>query len=482
MSDSLELQLRAAFDTRLETLRPEREDRLCAFDYGSRASFVRRRLAAFSAAVTVSVAGLVAAILLLASGASVAFAGWTAIPHSASVGAISHARRVCGSVAPGHVLASEARGPYTAIVFIKDAKAAECVVKQSHVVVSLATTYPLRVYASATPEKVMLPVVTERTFGKAANQLRVLNQRYQETPNQEFKVENGLLDEIQATESGPGSVSMALGIAGHDVTGVTFVLRDGHHVRATVEHRWYVAWWPGAAKPGGAEAERVAVTTASGTRASQLPPPVRLGTYRPSKCSPGDPCSVLLPLKLTPAIAPILAEHFAMFRTTPVVKQSAEPRGVRRMFDLFSGPIREPMTMQNGRSLGLDPAQARSVKLGSDITFWFIPGSEGSCQARILHDGGDGASCGPTTSPLSYGVIDSPGTVDIHGSTKYVIGGWVPNGNRTISIRLASGQWQAVPVKHNAFVAYFNSSPVSVRFRSGFGRIVTRVAPVPNEI
>jgi len=149
------------------------------------------------------------------------------------------------------------------------------------------------------------------------------------------------------------------------------------------------------------------------------------------------------------------------------------------MFESLSGTF--PLSTRGGRSYGLDPAQARSLKLGPNITFWFIPGSEGSCDARTQH-GGASASCGPPTSPLSYGVIDSPGTVTIHGITEYVIGGWVPNGNRTISIRLASGSWHVVRVKHNAFVAYFNSSPVSVRFRTGFGRVVTRVAPTPNEI
>jgi hypothetical protein len=47
-----------------------------------------------------------------------------------------------------------------------------------------------------------------------------------------------------ALSRSPESLQVVSGQVGREVRRVTFVLRDGARVRATIGHGWYVAWWP----------------------------------------------------------------------------------------------------------------------------------------------------------------------------------------------------------------------------------------------
>jgi hypothetical protein len=457
-----------------------------------------RRWAAMSAGALALAAVAGIAIALLSTGTTAAFAGWTATPSAPTAGALAAARTACGNVPTTDVLAADARGPYTAIAFTRAGKPWQCVVKGSHVVVDVSNRYPVRAYASVPPGKVMLPVITQKTFGSANAQRRALIDRWLNVTagksSQPFKraiaLRATLRMEIAATMSGPDTLSAVIGVAGSGVRAVTFILADGDRVQATVEHGWYVAWWPGASKPGGATAVRVAVTTSSGTHSSPLPAPPKLDvSYQlPAQgCVPGDRCSVLVPLELTAKVAKSLTAHFSMFRDTAPTELSREPTAVQRLIQssASSGRFRgdrgiESMQMRTGMSLGLDAAQARSLYLGNHITLWLIPGSEGTCRLRVSAGGG-GGSCGPVNSLLRYGAIENAGTVTVHGVTRYLLGGFVPDGNPTITVRLDSGAARTIPVKHNAFTSSFTSQPASVTFKDAAGKVITDPAPGPNE-
>jgi hypothetical protein len=491
MSNPVANEVRAVVRTRMEAVSPDRIEQLTAREYHP-CEHVLPLLPTASAGLATILVAILVVVLSLSSNTPVAFAGWTATPAVASVSVVTAARRACGHVPASDILASEARGPYTAIVFVSAGKPRQCVVEGNRVLLEASTRYRVHAYASVPADKAMLPMITQKTFGKTTAQLNHLQNRYQTVASDSdgsYAQPNALLADINATLTGPNSMSAALGTVGTDVTGVTFILKDGNHIHATVKNGWYVAWWPGATRPGGGEPERVAVTSTSGTRSAALPPPARLGTYRtPRGCVIGASCSPLVPIEAAPVIARRLARAFAMFHQTPAANESKAPAIVRSMlqrWNALSQPrgtyLSDAISMRTGNSLGLDPAQKRSPRLGPKITFWFMPGSQGSCQARA-QAGSGGGGCGPADTPLRYGVIDDPGLMTVHGVQRYVIGGWVPNGNRTIKIVLASGATKEVPVKHNAFVAYLTSGPVRLIFKNGFGKTTNEPAPAANEV
>lgn len=487
MSDPLELeQVRAAVAARMESVSPERAARLRELDYRPRRRRATRLVPAVGAAATAFAAAVVAAVLLLLSGGTpVAFAGWTSAPAQPSTSSLNAARTACGRVPATGVIAAETRGPYTAIAFARDGKLLQCVAKGSHMVVKLSTLYPTRVYATAPPDKAMLPVITQQVFGTAAARLRALNADYQDLgedgTNSYFERANALLAAIDATKSGPDSVSVAIGAAGTNVAGVTFILRDGDRVQATVEHGWYVAWWPGTAHPGGGTARRVAVTTAAGTKSSPLPTAPKLGTVtrNPKQCIVGDSCSVLVPLAVTPTLPAALTSDFSLFRDTPPAKTSNEPGIVRRVLGRLGGtgtlvgsPGFVTSQEQYGVSYGLDFKQVRGVKLGAGSSEWIVPGSEAVCTANVRH-GGATASCGQLSGILQHGAIGSGSSTTAAGVSTYRIGGFVPDGNPTVTVHMASGAKRIIPVRHNSLAASFTSQPRSVTFKNAYGKTVT---------
>lgn len=56
------------------------------------------------------------------------------------------------------------------------------------------------------------------------------------------------------------------GHVGRSVTGLTFTLKDGTHVQASVEKGWFLVWWPG---PQGALVGERVITVVHGTASTQ---------------------------------------------------------------------------------------------------------------------------------------------------------------------------------------------------------------------
>jgi hypothetical protein len=526
MNDPLTQQIRDALTARMDSVAPESAARLRAHDYRPR----RHRLPVVPAISTGAAAcGAIAItlILMLSSGTTTAFAGWTSTPSPASAGAVAAARKACGGMPASGVLASEARGPFTAITFVRDDEPTQCVVKGSTQIVSLSTKYPTKLYESVPSGKAMEPVITQQVFGKTKTRIRALEDASVNEPNAGLQLfarrkelekilalkgrartqalkaykakvraqakvynkryavyakrEQAQEKEIAGAMTGPGSLSAAIGLTGRDVTGVTFILADGDRVQATVEHGWYVAWWPGASRPGGGNAVRVQVTTASSTRSSALPqqPLVDVSYSLPVKgCVVGDACSVMVPVLLTPGVPRFLTEHYAIFHELPPASPSSEPKTVKLMIDRFTdsgqflgSPVEETM-MGRGFTLGLDASQVRGVQLEHGNSAWLIPGSEGICMVFIQHGGG-GGSCGPGLGSLKRGGFMTGGGSSITGGSTYSIEGFVPNGNATVAIKLRSGAIKHVAVKDNAVVATFHTQIVSISFLNTAGKRVT---------
>ncbi|MFZ1993965.1 MAG: hypothetical protein WAU75_07640 [Solirubrobacteraceae bacterium] len=244
MSDLPESELRTAFAARLATVSPEREARLSAFDYRSRARRHRRVWAAMGTAGTALTGGVVAAILMLSSGASVA-EGWTAVPSAPSAAAVAAATAACNwvnelndrngpPILSGTPVLTDGRGSYTAAIYV-DGHVAHICISNGHHEATGITTNPRILSVEAAP---------------GADQLGNPSGGGGSAPG--FPGSSGQEQDVQ-------------GLAGSDVSAVTFEFADGRTVEATVQNGWYFAWWPGDSWPSS-----VRVTTSTGTLTSSM--------------------------------------------------------------------------------------------------------------------------------------------------------------------------------------------------------------------
>jgi len=240
MSELSESKLRSAFATRLQGLSPDREARLCAVDYRSRARRRRRVWAATGTGTTALTGGVVAAVLLLTSGASVA-QGWTAVPNAPSASAVARATAACnwlnrGNRPPtltGTPVLTDARGSYTAALYVSGNVVQTCISNGQHHGTGLSTnSRQLGFETVPGPDQLGDP---SGDGGRAPG------------------------------FPGSGQEMDVQGLAGSNVSAVAFEFADGNTVVATVQNGWYFAWWPGRAWP-----TSVKVTTTSKTATSPM--------------------------------------------------------------------------------------------------------------------------------------------------------------------------------------------------------------------
>jgi hypothetical protein len=212
-----------------------------------------------SAAGAAGIGGIVAAVVTL-SGATPAFAGWTASPSVAADGASTSATTACANQlasmrgGPGRVTwtptATDVRGPYVLEALASGSKSATCLTGPSVTSVSLDSGGG-SLSSSGTATGVD-PGGTSSTSnypsGDAVNELTLSS----------LNTQNGApFDTLEGTVS-PG------------VTAVSLVLSDGQSLQATVGGGLVLAWWPNGSTPVSAQ-----VTTAAGTTTQSL------GTFGP---------------------------------------------------------------------------------------------------------------------------------------------------------------------------------------------------------
>ncbi len=165
-------------------------------------------------------AGVVAAVVLLSSSAPAAYAGWTPVPTTPSPAALASATAACnwerrglsGPVMHGRPVLSDARGRYTAALYVFGDRVFECISDgiRDHTGSGM-NNMTLRFYAAPRPDQLGLPAGgggSAPGFSPA---------------DQETHLE---------------------GRAGSDIATVTFTFADRTTVHATVQNGWYFAWWP----------------------------------------------------------------------------------------------------------------------------------------------------------------------------------------------------------------------------------------------
>ncbi len=178
----------------------------------------------------VAAAGTLAAVLLLAGGASNAFAGWTSKPTAPTRAQLAAADSYCANNVPDPGLPlklTDTRGPFTIAVYSDGSSNDFC------------TTGPSFQNASGWSTSPPVSVPAGHLY---------------------------LWDDHTATADGqPYGIMIAR--AADDVTAANITLDDGTVVTATVQNGWAVAWWPGTQHVGSAQ-----LTTPSGAQTQTFPP------------------------------------------------------------------------------------------------------------------------------------------------------------------------------------------------------------------
>jgi hypothetical protein len=215
-----------------------------------------RRLALSGVGALVA-AGAVAAVLLVVfagTGTPNAFAGWTATPTRPASGQTATALHDCSSrlaaASPGNPaadwqpLATDTRGPFTAMILKGDQATATCLTGPSFTTVGVNTTQgggSQHLLSGTGPNS----AVTSLLNPTAAGPITTAAEAQTSLDGQPYTLLQGQL------ESG--------------VTGVTLGLTDGSQVQATVAGGSFVAWWPTNATAASAQA-----STSSSVTAQQL--------------------------------------------------------------------------------------------------------------------------------------------------------------------------------------------------------------------
>jgi hypothetical protein len=456
MTDTEQLAMvREAVTARMETVSDDRLALLLAHDYHPREHRIRRwpTVGAFVATLGITAGILVAA---LSTGATSAFAGWTPVPQQATVAAIAKARGACNQVPAGNVVASESRGPYTAIVYTRDGNPWQCVSEGTKTLLNKTTAYPLNVVVKPGAGKVSLPMFNHTARGRAATRVGMLNRQLMRASDQ-AQIKKLVL-QIFATETSAEGLTAASGYLGSGVTAVTFVLHDGTHVKATVGAGWYLAWWPGSNRPYAKYPAEILITTATGTHRAPYSQRFLRRYYRPCwRSCIGRPVT-----EIDAGVATAIIRNFGLFRREPTKATNVDQLPKRLRNELgFPERVRS--------QFGLDESQARVVWFGRNHGVLAIPGREGLCDIQIP-DGGGG--CEPLME-VGHGINGEMGSgVEPDGRYHAWVEGLVPDGFTKVTVRLASGRTTTLRVRDNAYLGTFSQRAEGVSARNAAGRVI----------
>lgn len=240
MTDQLEQNLRDAFSYRDAQLDPRAITRLRARNYRPRRGR-GGRLPAFGAIGATGLATAAGLIVALGSSAAPAFAGWQSTPTVVAPTQTVQAQQDCGQ-GVGSPLLTDARGPYTAAIYV-DSNTSDVCLSGNGISLSSSST-------------------TSQKGNMAADGI-------------EFGG-HGMRD------SAGSALTLSVGRVGSGVTAVALELSDGSSVQATVSNGWYLAWWP-----GDVSATQAQITTASGTNTVTYPAAPALTCPSGGSCATG---------------------------------------------------------------------------------------------------------------------------------------------------------------------------------------------------
>jgi hypothetical protein len=256
----------------------------------SRTTRPRRLWAAIGASGSAVIGGIIATLVVLSSGASIAYAGWSSTPSAPTAAAVAYAMAQCnrvrfpppgsndttGSDSPvflGQPVLTEARGVYTALVAVTNGQAYGCLVGPDHAkpFTQFSTESFGPVQSSPDPDQIGVPYTEHAHTSRSDVQL---------PPAVTNVAGNATVQHM----TGAGYGDSVLGQAGADVQSVSFTFDDGNTVTASVENGWYFAWWPWTST-----ATTVTVTTSNGTTSSPVTSHWMLSTVAVLPgCQPGS--------------------------------------------------------------------------------------------------------------------------------------------------------------------------------------------------
>lgn len=225
------------------TAAPSSRGSLTAAPAGQRRRSLRLALGGVGALAAAGTAAAVLVVVFAGTSAPKAFAGWTAAPTRPASGQSTTALNDCTSqlanASPGvpatdwQPLATDTRGPFTAMILQGDQATATCLTGPSFTTVGVNTTAgggSQHVLSGSGPNS----AVTALLDPNAAGPVTTAAQAQTSVDGQPYTLLQGQL--------GPGT------------TGITLVLSDGSHVQATVAGGSFVAWWPNHASATSARA------------------------------------------------------------------------------------------------------------------------------------------------------------------------------------------------------------------------------------
>lgn len=421
----------------------------------------RRAFAVLSAGASALAAVFVIAVVLLSSGTTAAFAGWTAAPSQPTARQLTVARAVCGNVPATALIAAEARGPYVAIAYTRDGRPWQCLTHRSTRLLNRSTQYPPGEVIKPRAASIYLPSIHHAVVGAAVAPMRALNRERAKLFRDDASIGQitGVQKQIFALDTRWDSLTSVAGSAGRAVTGVTFLLRNGTRVKATVGRGWYLAWWPGSGSTRATEPIKILLTTAAGTKIAPYTAAYLRRYYEP--CLSQTACvqsPAINPIR--PGIAPRIIRDYSLFRTHPPVAMNQLPKKLRAWLQLQRTITRGPAA-----AIGLDFTAARAVSFGRLGWMLAVPGNQGLCTFYLSGNGGGSGVCSRLISRYIRG-----GTGQQSG--RDLVAGIVPDGYKTVHVRFPESATITVPVKDNLYLATFATRPTGVTSENAAGHVL----------
>lgn len=156
-------------------------------------------------------------------------------------------------------------------------------------------------------------------------------------------------------------------------------------------------------------------------------------------------------------IARGLVEHFSVFRQPPPRSAPIKPLPAFARADIAARPQR------------LNVDQARFVQYPGTSGFWVVPGRLGAAIATSSSPPGLSTGGWPLNRVLDGRMVASVGSAPPH-ETVY---GLVPDGNPTVTIKLADGTTKSVRVIQNLYAVTLTQRPTTLTATNALGQTVT---------
>jgi hypothetical protein len=290
MIEDLEAELRAVLAHHAQDVPSEARERLLAIDYRPRTWAQHPRVAAGAAGVVAASSGAAVALFGLGSGASPAFAGWSATPTQPASGQTGAARERCSAQLSGahgsqsaiptagwQPVLTDTRGPFTAMILRSGAASATCFSGPSFTSVAAnsaqgggsenALSSSASVSSQAGNTSLPSSIGVMGPGGPASGPITQASQAH-----------------LTARAGEP--YTLLQGQVAGGVNAVSLVRSDGTRVQATVADGAFVAWWPGSADASSAEVASSSGATTQALTFVPLPKP----PCGPASSSAAPPC------------------------------------------------------------------------------------------------------------------------------------------------------------------------------------------------